>query len=406
MSYTPLQTILENYAKVLVNFALNGGEGLKKGEVVYVMGHEVGKPLYMEVCKAVWRSGGHVIDGFFPDEAGRYGGLNDIYELASNDQLDFFPAKYYKGLTEAMDHQLMILSDTDLHALEKVDPEKVLRRGKARQPYMQWRDDKENAGKFTWTLALYGTKAAAGEAGLSEEEYWDQIITACFLDEADPVAKWKQTEAEIKSVVAKLNALEIEKVHVVGEDVDLHVKIGAQRLWAGGSGRNIPSFEVFTSPDWRGVEGWIRFDVPLYAYGSMVEGIRLAFKEGKVVEATAKTNEAVLKQMIATENADKVGEFSMTDRRLSRITKFMANTLYDENIGGPFGNSHIAVGKAYHGNCFAGDSATMSKEDWAKLGYNDSSVHTDMFTTTDRTVTATLKDGSQQVIYKDGQFTV
>src|SRR5688500_12124420 len=114
MSYTPPPHVLENYAKVLVNFALGGGAGIKKGEVVYVMGHEVSKPLYVEVCKAVWRSGGHVIDGFFPDEAGRYGGLNDIYDIASDDQLDFFPGKYYKGLTDAMDHQLMILSDTDL----------------------------------------------------------------------------------------------------------------------------------------------------------------------------------------------------------------------------------------------------------------------------------------------------
>ncbi len=405
MSYTPPQHILENYAKVLVNFALNSGQGLKNGEVVYVMGHEISKPLYREVCKAVWRSGGHVIDGFFPDEAGRYGELNEVFALASDAQLDFFPAKYYKGLTEDIDHQLMILSDYDLHALEKVNPQKILRRRKARHPFMQWRDEKENAGKFTWTLAQYGTPASAIEAGLSEEEYWDQISNACYLNEADPVARWKETEAEIKEVVGKLNGLEIEKVHVEGEDVDLWVRIGENRAWMGGSGRNIPSFEVFTSPDWRGTEGWIRFNQPLYNYGSMIENIRLEFKDGKVAKATADTNEPVLKQMIATENADKVGEFSMTDRRLSRITKFMANTLYDENMGGPFGNTHIAVGKSYQ-DCYAGDPSGVSKEEWERLGYNESSVHTDMITTADRTVTAVLKDGTQKVIYNDGQFTL
>jgi aminopeptidase len=122
-----------------------------------------------------------------------------------------------------------------------------------------------------------------------------------------------------------------------------------------------------------------------------------------VVAATATKNEDVITKMIATENADKVGEFSLTDSRHSRITKFMANTLFDENTGGPFGNTHIALGASYH-DCYDGDMGNVSKEEWARLGFNDSSVHTDMFSTTDRTVTATLTDGSTKVIYRDGQF--
>jgi aminopeptidase len=109
--------------------------------------------------------------------------------------------------------------------------------------------------------------------------------------------------------------------------------------------------------------------------------------------------------MVAAPNANKVGEFSLTDRRHSRITKFMAHTLFDENTGGPFGNTHIALGMAYH-DCYDGDPGTVTKEQWVEMGYNDSSVHTDMFSTTDRTVTATLPDGSEKVIYKDGQFQV
>ena len=113
----------------------------------------------------------------------------------------------------------------------------------------------------------------------------------------------------------------------------------------------------------------------------------------------------VLKEMIATKDADKVGEFSLTDKRHSRITKFMANTLYDENVGGEFGNTHIAVGMAYK-DAYAGDPNTLTKDDWARLGLNDSVVHTDIMSTTDRTVTAVLADGSEQVIYKDGMFQV
>jgi aminopeptidase len=107
--------------------------------------------------------------------------------------------------------------------------------------------------------------------------------------------------------------------------------------------------------------------------------------------------------MVATENADKVGEFSLTDSRFSRITRFMAETLYDENVGGPFGNTHIALGSSYH-DAYAGDPDGVPREEWARLGFNDSSVHTDIVSTTDRTVTATLRGGGEQVIYRDGRF--
>ena len=405
MSYQPSPEILEKYANVLINFALNSGEGVKTGEVVLITVNESAKPLYAELRKAVWRAGGHVIGNYLPDDDDRYNLSKDFFDAASDEQLDFFPSAYRKGLVEQIDHQVGILSDTDLHALESVDPKKILRQGKSMKPWMEWRAEKENAGKFTWTLALYGTPAMAAEAKLSEEEYWGQIIDACFLNEADPIAKWREVAGGIKEYITKLNALPIEKLHVKGEDVDLWVKLGEKRQWVGGSGRNIPSFEIFTSPDWRGTEGWIRFNTPLYRYGNLVEGIRLEFKDGLVTKATATKNEQVITEMIATENADKVGEFSLTDSRHSRITKFMAETLFDENIGGPFGNTHIALGNSYH-DCYAGNPSGVSKEEWTRLGFNDSSVHTDMFSTTDRTVTATMRDGSTKIIYMDGQFQV
>ena len=201
----------------------------------------------------------------------------------------------------------------------------------------------------------------------------------------------------------RLNSLPIERLHVEGEDVDLHITLGERRQWVGGSGRNIPSFEIFTSPDWRGTEGWIAFNQPLYRYGNLVKGIRLRFADGRVVEASAEQNEQVITEMVATENADKVGEFSLTDRRFSRITKFMAETLYDENVGGPFGNTHIALGKSYH-DCYAGDPGSVAHAEWERLGFNESSVHTDIVSTTDRSVTATLSDGTERVIYAGGEF--
>ncbi|HEX4437581.1 MAG TPA: aminopeptidase [Solirubrobacteraceae bacterium] len=403
MTYTPPEQVLKRYASVLVEFALGGGEGIKSGDVVRVVAPESAKPLYIELLKAVWRAGGHVIAGYTPDEDERGGGSRSFFELASEEQLDHFPSHYMRGIVDEMDHQVSVICDFDPHALESVDPARIMRRGETMKPVLDWRGEKENAGKFSWTLGLYGTAAMAAEAQMSEEEYWEQIIHACFLDQEDPIARWQEIGRKLDETRERLDALEIDRVHVKGEDVDLRVTLGESRRWLGGRGRNIPSFELFTSPDWRGTEGWIRFNQPLYRYGNLVKGISLKFADGRVTEARAEQNEPILKEMIATEGADKVGEFSLTDKRFSRITRFMAQTLYDENVGGPFGNTHIAVGRAYQ-DAYDGDPAGVSGEDWERLGFNSSSVHTDIVSTTDRIVTATLRDGSERVIYRDGEF--
>ena len=109
--------------------------------------------------------------------------------------------------------------------------------------------------------------------------------------------------------------------------------------------------------------------------------------------------------MIASENADQVGEFSLTDARLSPIRRFMANTLFDENTGGPFGNTHVALGQASRTPTTA-TRRPSTDEEWERLGFNRSAVHTDIVSTTDRTVTAVLHDGTERVIYAGGQFTL
>src|SRR3989338_5969388 len=288
--FTPSKRVLERYANVLVNFALGGEKGIKRGDVVCINGPEVSKPLFLAVRNAVLRSGGHVISHYLPDDDNRYNFSADFFQHAQTHQLDFFPQHYFRGLVDQTDHLLFILGNTDQHALKYVDPHKLIQRGKAMKPYKDWRDEKEQQGKFTWCIALYGTPAMAKEASLSIKTYWNEIAKACFLDHKSPIAKWKSVYRQMSVYKNRLNKLSprIQKLHIEGPDADLWITLGKKRRWISGTGRNIPSFEIFTSPDWRDTEGWIRFNQPLYRYGNLITGIELRFKNGKIVHSCAK----------------------------------------------------------------------------------------------------------------------
>lgn len=398
--YTPPKEILEKYAAVLVHFALGQTEGINEGEVVQCLVPDVAKPLALALQNTLLKAGAHVLMRLLPT-----GFDKDYYSIASKEQLTFFPEKHLQSRADLIDHSIAILADPYPEELKDVDPDSIMLARNTQKPYRDWLMEKEIQGKFTWTLALWGVEAKAKIVGLSLEDYWQQIIKACFLDQADPIEEWRKVKKLQQQLRDKLNALSIERVHISGPDVDLQIQLGSNRQWKGGADRNIPSFELFTSPDWRGTQGHIRFNQPLYRYGNILEGIELHFKDGVITKATATKGDSLLQTMIKSPNANKLGEFSLTDKRLSRITHFMAETLYDENLGGPEGNTHVAIGMAYK-DCLRGEKASLTNADWANLGFNDSPEHTDIISTTNRTVTATLSDGTQLVIYKDGHFTV
>jgi len=398
--YQPSPEILNKYADVLVNFALNNGRGVKKGEVVFLQVPESAKPLLISLQKSVLKAGAHAIIQYLPDEMSR-----EFFELADDDQLKFFPATFLKGRVKQADHFLMVLAETNYHELEGIDPQKIMERNQVFKPYKDWRDAKENKGKLTWTIGLYATPAMAKEANLTLRECWQQVIKACYLSHPNPVEKWRQIQGQSNSLRTKLNKLEIVKVNIKSKDTDLNISIGENRQWLGASGSNIPSFEIFTSPDWRQTNGYIFFDQPLYRQGNLIKNIKLTFKDGLVVDAQAGYGEKFLKQLIKVENSDKIGEFSLTDKRFSKINKFMAETLYDENFGGSFGNTHIALGSSFKDAC-SQKISKLTQKDWKDLGFNDSAVHTDIIATTDRIVTATLKSGKEIILYKSGKFQI
>ena len=404
LTYTPPQDILERYAHLAVQFGLRDGAGISPGETVMVYGQEDTKPLYYEVCREIWRQGGNVIHNFRPENDGAYNFAAAYYELASDAQLEHFAERYTRGLIDDIDAIVFIVGDRNPTAAKDVDPAAKAKEAPAQAKYWEIRQAKERAGQLPWTIVLWGTEALAREAGLSIEAYWDEIISACFLDDPDPVARWRDTLTEIHRYRDWLNRLDIDRLHVEAEGTDLWLSLGEQRTWIGGGGANIPSFEIFTSPDWRGTHGTIAFTEPLYYDGKLLTGVTLEFADGEVIRADATEGADQIQAMVGMPGGNRVGEFSMTDSRLSRISRFMAETLYDENVGGPFGNSHLAIGASIT-ECYRGDEAGVSDAEWERLGFNtQASLHCDIVATTDRTITATLRDGSRQVIYADGHF--
>jgi aminopeptidase len=396
--YTPSSEILQKYADVLVNFALGGGAGIKKGDVVFLQVSESAKPLLKVLRRTVLKSGGNPIINYIPDDFSR-----DFFEYASTEQIKFFPAKYLKGKVDEMDNVISIISETNKYELKGIDPKKIMLSNLSRKRYIDWQNEKENKGKMTWTLGLYGTSAMAKEAGMSLKEYWNQIIKGCYLNSPNPVKKWKETFRNIEKFRRKLNSMDIKKIRITAPDTDLTIGIDKNRKWLGGGGRNIPSYEIFISPNWRVTEGHISFSEPLYRYGNLIKGIKLEFKNGIVTKSSATDGEDILKEMIRTKDADKIGEFSLTDSRFSKITKFMAETLFDENTGGKYGNTHIALGSAYK-DSYPGNPSKIKDEEWKEMGYNDSVIHTDIISTTNRKVIATTAKGKEIVIYENGRF--
>ena len=327
----------------------------------------------------------------------------EFYQRADNKQLSFIAAgeKEFQGGINGL---ISLRAPEDLTHLKQVDPARIAQSAVAHKPLREILDLREQKGLFSWTLCNYPTEELAKRAGLSLKEYANQVARACFLNEKDPVKKWKEVTKQITEIGQWLSALPIQTLRVESAHMDFEVLLGEKRKFIAGGGCNVPSFEIFTSPDWRGTRGVYFADLSSYRSGNYVKGVRLEFEKGRAVKAEAEQGAEFVRKMLAMDRgAAQIGEFSLTDRRFSKITKFMADILYDENFGGKYGNCHVAVGASY-ADTFSGPQSKLDKKLKEELGFNDSSLHWDLINTEDKTVTARLKDGTQQVIYERGQF--
>jgi len=226
-------------------------------------------------------------------------------------------------------------------------------------------------GEMRWCGTQYPTEAHAQDAEMSLTDYEDFVFKSCLLDQDDPGAGWQGVRDSQQHIVDYLMAH--DTIHIVAPGTDLTYRTGG-RIWINSDGKhNFPSGEVFTGPHEDSAEGHVRFSYPAIYNGREVEDVRLTFKAGKVVEATAGRGQEFLLAMLDTDpGARYLGEVAFGLNY--GIQRFTRNILFDEKIGGTM---HMALGRAYP------DTG----------GKNDSAIHWDLI--------SDLREGE---VYADGEL--
>lgn len=391
---------LERYARVLLwGLGTARERAYSKNDIVLIRYDQPATPLAEVVQASLLEAGLHPVlrSGLTPR-------MEVHFYKKSNEKQLTFTAPGDRELCEKLHGSIYLYAPESLTHLSDSDPRKIAKAIVARKPLRDILEKRDQRSLYGWTLCMFPTDELARYAQMSLREYTAQIVRACYLDVENPVRQWENVHREIGSIKKWLNGMNVRHYHVESENIDLKVSPGQRRRWVGVSGHNIPSFEIFISPDWRGTEGTYYADQPSFRTGNFVRGVRLTFKKGKVVKAKAEVGENfAVKQLAMDDGARKVGEFSLTDRRFSRINRFMANTLFDENYGGKYGNCHLAVGSSY-ADTYAGNPAKLTGAQKKKLGFNDSALHWDLVNTERKRVTAYLVGGGRTVIYDEGVF--
>ena len=393
---------LQRYADVLLwGLSTARKSKFRKGDIILIQYEHPALPLAEVLFKRIVDMGMHPVQRM----GITFGMEKGFYEKADNKQLVFIPPGE-KELYENVNGRIFLRAPESLTHLKDIDPARIGTVLVSRKPLKDILDKREERGLYSWTLCTFPTHELARQAKTTIRHYASQIIKACYLDKENPIQEWESILKNVHSIKKWLNSLKIKTIHIQSKNIDLTITPGEKRKWSGVSGHNIPSFEIFFSPDWRGTEGTYYANLPSFRSGNYVKGVFLTFEKGVVVKVEAEEGEIfTVKQLAMDKGASRVGEFSLTDKRFSRIDRFMADTLFDENFGGSHGNSHIALGSSYT-DSYSGNQADMTKALKETLGFNDSALHWDLVNTEPKQVTAHLASGKKITIYEDGQFKV
>lgn len=271
--------------------------------------------------------------------------------------------------------------------------------------------------QFPWVVAAFPSKAWAKRVypELSVEEAYIKFIDEVFdivrIDGNDPVENWRQHIANLSVYAQKLQQKNYHALHYVSEGTDLTVGLAKNHIWEDATSyvngkeqafiANIPTEEVFTAPDRNRVDGYVTNKLPLSYNGTIIDQFKLMFKDGEIIDFSAEKGEAVLKDLINTdEGSRRLGEVALVpdDSPISNRNTIFYNTLFDENAA-----CHLAIGSAYAFNIQGGTEMTV--EEKIASGLNDSNVHVDfMIGSSDLTIYGIFEDGSKELVFENGNW--
>jgi aminopeptidase len=364
--------VLERFADLVVKTAAN----LQKGQVMAI-GSEIGKETVTRaVAAAGYRHGARFVDVSYFDMYVKRARL----ELADEETLDYVPpwlGERITALGELRAARIGLTGPAHPGLLSDIDPARV---GRDQLPALRETGKVVNARTTNWAAVPCPTRpwAALVHPDLDPEKAWvkfcDEILHVCRLDEEDPIAAWEERAGVLVTAADKLTARGFDALRFEGPGTDLTVGLMKTSRFLAARFEtvdgivhlpNLPSEEIFTSPDPTRAEGVVRATKPLVLGGSIIRGLEVEFRDGRAVRIDAEENAEVLRSYAARdENASRLGETALVDGegRIGALDTVFFDTLLDENAA-----SHIALGHAYQ--------MCVDESEWSKI--NDSSIHVD-----------------------------
>ncbi len=322
---------IDRWAHTLVHYSL----AVKPGDIVIIQATPLATPLIEAVYRELLHADARPVPQISLE------GLDEILLREGNDAQLSMLSPASPVLAEQANARLFIESEGNTKALSNIDPARSAKRGRAAAQLRDIYRRREQEGKFRWCLTLYPTIGYAHDSRMSLSEFEEFVFDVCFLNDPNPVAKWQELSVQQQRLVDWL--VGHKQARVIGNGTDLTLSI-EDRVFINSDGkRNFPSGEIFTSPVENSANGVIQFDIPSTRDGRAVEGIRLVFRDGKVIEASAKQGEDYLLHMLEMDaGARFLGEFAFGNNQ--RVTRGTQNILFDEKMGGTV---HLALGASY-----------------------------------------------------------
>ncbi len=335
---------LEKYAELVVGLGAN----VQPGQEVFVLANIAHRDLARALTRASYKAGASYVHMLYGDSHVR----KAMIEFGSDEALSYSP-EWLKTFFKSMDGNAMIATtgDPEPELLGDLDGDRVARA--VPREVVEIRMQQVGANTVAWCGVGAPTEAWAqqvfGEPDV--EKLWEKVAFCMRLDEPDPVAAWREHIVRLRERGTALDELKADAIRYRGPGTDLTVGLLPGARWFSGSGftkagieyvANMPTEEVFTSPDCRRADGTIRSSMPLALAGQIIRGLELTLKGGRIVNVEAETGADLVRGQLATfDNADRLGEIALVtgDSRVGQSGTLFYDTLFDENA-----TCHIAYG--------------------------------------------------------------